>query len=267
MRCKFCFAKYNRCKELTKFDGLKIIELLANSGVEKINFAGGEPFLKSHLGLMIKYAHSLGMGTGVITNGSKLTSLWIDTFGRYLDWLGISIDSVHNSSNIASGRVMGGSKLQHLESLEHYLLQAKTRGIQIKINTVVSAYNANDYLGEFIGRVKPDRWKIFQALPISGANDGGEFEISADEYQRFLTRHSPILDIVNSFPETNELMTGSYLMINPAGCFYQNDTGKHKYSDPILKVGVEQAFHQIVYDHKKFIQRGGATSIQSKISI
>jgi len=190
--------------------------------------------------------------------------MWLDTFGEYLDWLGISIDSTKSSSNTASGRVLKGNKVQHLESLEHYLLQAKLMGIQVKINTVVSSFNVTDYLGDFILSVKPDRWKIFQALPIEGANDMHDFEISAGEYQCFLDSHAEVLKQVNHFPETNELMTSSYLMVNPEGRFYQNTTGKHTYSDPILEVGIDKALQQIEFDHDKFVERGGISAMKRK---
>ena len=40
-------------------------------------------------------------------------------------------------------------------------------------------------------------------------------------------------------PESNELMRGSYVMVDPAGRFFDNVEGGHTYSRPILEVGVE----------------------------
>ena len=40
-------------------------------------------------------------------------------------------------------------------------------------------------------------------------------------------------------------MTGSYLMIDPEGMFFSNVNRKYKYSNPILQVGVDQAFSEI----------------------
>ena len=38
-------------------------------------------------------------------------------------------------------------------------------------------------------------------------------------------------------PESNDLMTGSYVMVDPAGRFFDNTAGAHVYSRPINQVG------------------------------
>ncbi len=52
-------------------------------------------------------------------------------------------------------------------------------------------------------------------------------------------------------------MQHSYLMVNPAGCFYQNGDAGDGYlvSDPILDVGVEVALSQVPFDGDAFIKR------------
>ena len=257
MSCKFCFAKYSSEKELSKLECFEVIEQLAKSGVSKINFAGGEPFLLPHLGSLIILAKQLGMTTGVITNGSRINTSWLNEFGSSLDWLGVSIDSLNLKSNYNSGRCRKNGTVQNFEQLESHLLQAKAMGISTKINTVVSRYNLHDDLTSLITTVQPDRWKIFQALPISGANENEDFLISDREYKSFLDRHAKVMDVTNSLPENNSLMTSSYIMISPQGKFYCNATGRHLYSDSILDIGIDSAFKQVIYDHKSFLDRGG----------
>ena len=259
MSCKFCFAKYCAEKELGKLQAFEIVEQLAQSGVAKINFAGGEPFLLPHLGSLVLFAKQLGMTTGVITNGSGLSTHWLDTFGLSLDWLGVSIDSISMRSNYESGRYQKNGIVQNFEQLESYLLHAQTLNVSTKINTVVSRYNLNDDLTSLIETVKPDRWKIFQALPIEGANNFNDFTITLAEYNGFLKRHQKAINLVNSIPENNDLMTSSYIMISPQGRFYSNSTGCHVYSEPILKIGIANAFRQVEYNHNIFHQRRGIT--------
>ena len=57
--------------------------------------------------------------------------------------------------------------------------------------------------------------------------------------------------------EDNSSMQHSYLMVNPAGCFYQNgDAGQgYTVSDPIIEAGVESAFNQVPFDTVSFLQR------------
>ena len=58
-------------------------------------------------------------------------------------------------------------------------------------------------------------------------------------------------------PEDNDLMTGSYVMVDPAGRFFDNSAGTHTYSRPILEVGVEQALTDVSVDAGKFLSRSG----------
>ena len=58
-------------------------------------------------------------------------------------------------------------------------------------------------------------------------------------------------------PESNDLMTGSYVMVDPAGRFFDNVAGTHVYSRPIDQVGVEAALSEISIDPDKFRLRDG----------
>lgn len=101
---------------------------------------------------------------------------------------------------------------------------------------------------------------MLQALRVEGQNDG-EFEsfaVSADEFQAYAERNraakeSGIVVVV----ESNELMRGSYVMVDPAGRFFDNASGGHRYSKPILKVGVEEALREVDVDARRFEERGG----------
>jgi len=57
--------------------------------------------------------------------------------------------------------------------------------------------------------------------------------------------------------EENEDMQGTYMMVDPAGRFFDNTKGYYTYSKPILEVGVESALNEITYDFDRFIERGG----------
>ena len=61
-------------------------------------------------------------------------------------------------------------------------------------------------------------------------------------------------------------MTGSYLMIDPEGMFFSNVNRKYKYSNPILQVGVDQAFSEIDFNIQKLEQRGGKYDWENDMS-
>jgi radical S-adenosyl methionine domain-containing protein 2 len=120
----------------------------------------------------------------------------------------------------------------------------------------VHCLNWQEDFSEFIAEIQPERWKVFQVLPIAGQNDEkvDKFLISETEFQAFIQRHQHFACLV---PESNEAIKGSYLMIDPAGRFFDNSQGKHYYSEPILEIGFENALKQIQTDHQKFVERGG----------
>ena len=80
-----------------------------------------------------------------------------------------------------------------------------------------------------------------------------DLKISKLKFMDFIRRHEKF----NPIAEDNDSMLESYTMVDPAGGFYQNSGKIYKYSKLILEVGVLRAFNHKVYNHTKFIERGG----------
>jgi radical S-adenosyl methionine domain-containing protein 2 len=137
---------------------------------------------------------------------------------------------------------------------------AQDLGVRVKLNTVVCALNVDQDLSPLVRAIRPDRWKVFQALPMVGQNDGriDELLISAEAFERFLARHEHLAgEGFGAIAEDNDAMRGSYLMVDPLGRFFGNATGTHVYSAPIIEVGVHAAAAQVGFDTAKFERRGG----------
>jgi len=74
MNCRYCFAKFSHIRNpLSKKDWFQIILLLADYGMKKVNFVGGEPTLCPFLGELIIFSNKLGLITGVASNGIGIT--------------------------------------------------------------------------------------------------------------------------------------------------------------------------------------------------
>jgi len=133
------------------------------------------------------------------------------------------------------------------------LLRSLNRQVKIKINTVVNRFNHDHNMSGFINSLGPDKWKIFKVLPIAEP----ESEISDMQFYDFLETHREYSNIM--FPEDNDLMTGSYIMIDPLGRFFDNTCREgqkgYRYSKPITKVGAYNAFHETTVDMTKFMAR------------
>ena len=265
MKCGYCFAVFMdtpaalKSRGLEREDSLELVRLLCGAGFRKINFAGGEPTLCPWISDAIRLAKSRGLTTSIVTNGSRVSAEWLDGLDGSLDILALSVDSVDADTQIRIGRVAGKTPM----SADDYLAvcaAVRKRGMRLKVNTVVSRFNADEDFRPFILAARPERWKIFQVLPVRLQNDAriGEFEISDAEFQGYAERNSTVgAHGVKVVPESNELMTGSYAMVDPQGRFYDNVRGMHSYSDPILEVGVEKALSQVSVSPDRFAERGG----------
>lgn len=256
-KCKFCYATFDdmHVKMMTLKDARVVINKLSNAGVKKVTFAGGEPLLFPYIQDIIIYAKRAGMTTSIITNGFLLTSSFLTNMIGWLDWIGLSVDSTDDATNIAIGRANKGVPMSRAAYLS-ICHQINARRFKLKINTVVCSLNKDEDLNSFLGIVKPARWKVFQALPVAGQNDE-QFEamkVSALEYGHFLRRH---IDQPSLVLEDNRLMRGSYLLIDPQGRMFENSAGGHTYSDSLITHSVDHCLSQIKLNWDRFIERGG----------
>jgi radical S-adenosyl methionine domain-containing protein 2 len=263
--CHFCFATFPEIHgRLSLNQSLALLEQLSEAGVRKINFAGGEPTLHPHLGTLLERTKALGMISSIVTNGARLEAL-LEQYAQHLDWAALSVDSDDESIELALGRGTGGHvqrALQLFEILHRY-------GIRTKLNTVVTRLNHHLDMSSFVRTCRPERWKIFQVLPVAGQNDGGvqDLVVSGSEFKGFVDRHAHLAgEGITVIPERNELMLDSYVMINPIGQFYNTGMGKHLYSSPILEVGIESALSQVGWNADHFIERDGDYNFEGSAS-
>lgn len=269
MRCRFCFAKFQDVKQemmlpegyLSEQEATEIVNQLAEAEFfRKINFAGGEPTLCSWLPDLIKRAKELGMRTSIVTNGSRITDEWLSNLNGSLDMIALSIDSVNPTTLVQSGRAVGGIRPITQDQYLRIIRTIRRHGIRLKINTVVSLENWQEDFTGFIRSASPERWKILQVLSIKGQNDGDidKLQITNGQFDAYVQRNRAVEgDGITVVPESNELMTESYAMVDPAGHFYDNAKGAYSYSKPILKVGVEEALRQVSTNFQRFKERGG----------
>lgn len=266
MKCKFCFAPFQEAKNilpkghLPKEQSLQLIREIAGFGFEKITFAGGEPTLCPWISELIREAKISGMTTMIVTNGSRLSDDFLEKNKTHLDWVILSVDSILSQTNLNSGRAMVGKNVLSFDDYLQIVDRIKKYGYRLKINTVVHSLNYQESMSEFINYAKPERWKVFQVLPIMGENDEfiDEFKINEEQFNQFITYHQSFVEQGILVRENNSEMIDSYTMIDPAGRFFTNKKGFQEYSKPILQIGIKSAYHEMGYNYGKFIKRGGS---------
>ena len=266
MRCGFCFATFQDIKadllpkgHLGREDSISTVDALAGAGFRKINFAGGEPTLCPWLPDLIVRAKGLGLTTSIVTNGSRISEEWTGSVSGSLDWAALSVDSVDPGTLLRTGRTTRSGPMSRCDYLRVVGI-LKQHNVRVKINTVVSRATLEEELMDFIIEARPERWKLLQVLSVSGQNDTtvDEHLISAEEFDRCIQVNRRVeAHGITVVPENNDLMTGSYVMVDPAGRFFDNVAGAHSYSRPILEVGVEEALKDVSVDARKFLSRSG----------
>ena len=153
----------------------------------------------------------------------------------------MSIDTVDPDKLIRIGRTTRAGPLSEADYL-HIMEMLNQRHIRLKINTVVTRENYDEDLTGFIAKARPKRWKLLQVLPVTGQNDGlvDNLVITDEEFTRYVARNRHVESLgIAVVPESNDLMTGSYVMVDPAGRFFDNVDGTYVYSRPINQVGVD----------------------------
>ena len=252
--CKFCFAQNLGKKELSLKEGTRLLQKLAAAGIEKINFAGGEPLLHPHLVDYCQEAKRLGMTVSIVTNGSKLDQTMIESLKGCVDWIGLSIDSALETVEQKLRRGYG----QHVENIINAAYLIRKAGIHLKINTTVTSLTWQENMLPLIRLLRPDRWKVMQMMTITGENDdsGKGLEISNGEFRAFIERHRSIVLDNGTYPvfEYADDMESSYFMITPDG-HVKTDTGKkitlHNL-DTVLSNGIDS-----IMSDEKYLERGG----------
>jgi len=252
MKCKYCFANFSHIiVPLSKNDWFRIIQLLVEFGIKKINFVGGEPTLCKFLGELIEYSKDFHLITGIVSNGTGITQQFIKQYGNKIDWIGLSLDS----GNEMTQKMLGRGNGKYVQSTINKSKMVKNAGIKLKINSVITHLNYTEDITELIKIINPSRWKVFQVLKINGQNSKNvnELLITNAEFREFVKTH----EYLNPIVEDNDSMIDSYAMIDPLGRFFQNTQKIYSFSRPILELGVRNAFDELKYNYMKFLERGG----------
>lgn len=236
--CRYCFV--DKALRLKREDYLFALERLALYFSE-INFVGGEPTADKELLLaLMRRARQLGLKCSIVTNGYNLIHR-PDEFDEIFDLchcIGISIDSLAPATNNAIGRHHQG----YVITREEYVAlckKIKSRGCQLKINTVVSALNNDEDMSDFYCKVNPDRIKLFQVKP-SARKSYDDMLISKSDYDAFVLRHQEFRDKI--VREDNDDMTNAYYMLN-SECRFINDCshGENRKSPSIADPATDMA--------------------------
>lgn len=102
LNCGFCLSGKNDTysQELSTNDCMRVVSALRSGGVTRVVLTGGEPFLRTDLGLVLSALHRSGIRVDLTTNGQWLLEADLAWMRTVIDFLRVSVDGpkdVHDS--------------------------------------------------------------------------------------------------------------------------------------------------------------------------
>ena len=179
LRCKFCYYSkgLSRPKDLSTAGCKALIRKHRLSGMETLEFTGGEPTVRADLFELVEFALKQGFkNVSMITNGLRLSE---KQYARRLVECGVAdfLLSLHGSTCLIHDGITGvsGSFDRLLEAVGNL----SAMGVKPRLNSVVTSSNVSDVyeravLARKIG-IKTLNFIMFNPLDDADTRDPGNF--------------------------------------------------------------------------------------------
>jgi len=170
MACEFCEAGAGEKQpdELNYDEVIRLVDDLADMGVERFFISGGEPLVRKDIFEIINHVLERGMKYGIATNG-LLVPRHEDEFARMRPYVYFtSLDGLEETNDHLRGHK--GAFMQTLDSLDFI----KSTGVRHRwVNTVVSTENIDelDALKDVIRQADVTVWRIALLIPVGRAQE------------------------------------------------------------------------------------------------
>ncbi|MFQ5910469.1 MAG: radical SAM/SPASM domain-containing protein [Thermoplasmata archaeon] len=96
-RCKFCNVWKENTPDLSTEDVCKVLDNLGESSILVTSFEGGDPLLRDDVEDLLRYARSKPFYLLFTTSERNLEEYPMETYGKYIDFLHVSIDEGHRN--------------------------------------------------------------------------------------------------------------------------------------------------------------------------
>lgn len=170
-RCSFCDL-WKKTNPDMPFDAIKkLIDEFAKMGTKDIIVGGGEPLVRKDCWEIIKYIHSREIRVQLVTNAIRVTDEDIENMGKYLDTVGISLDTVDKNSYKEIRCVDTFDTV--IKNIKRIVEGTKNQPVRVGINCVINKRNYKELLKlyDFVKGIGVD---VITFQPVSNICAGGE---------------------------------------------------------------------------------------------
>ncbi|MDO8513268.1 MAG: radical SAM protein [bacterium] len=179
--CDFCLSGEQDSTELSLGDIKSIVDVLAEANLVRIDFTGGEPFLRPDICDILNYASDRGIETLVTSNGSIWNQKIAQTILETKTLLLISLDGDEEVHDRSRGE---GAYRRAVESMKLY----RDAGVPLRINYLVRKDNLDkiDYIYQLAKALGVDRLFYILIAPQGKAYGNTELLLSDEERKTYL---------------------------------------------------------------------------------
>lgn len=185
--CPYCWGPQDFENEVDTETAAAIVRKIHAFGAKRIVFTGGDPMLRSDIGMLVRLSKQLGLEVALSTTGDALTYGFIRGYGRWIDLISLPIDG--SNEEVSSQTKSAG----HFTAILHDMdILADFPEIDIKLATPVTQLNLTDVpaivrLIEKTAARIPNTlfYNVFQAFPRAMFEcDWTEFIVSDQDFAR-----------------------------------------------------------------------------------
>lgn len=97
-RCEFCNVHIEKTPTLGTEEVFRVIDNVARSSIFLLSLEGGDPLLRKDIREILKYQADKPFFLLFTTSGEQFSKIDMEEYGRYIDFLHISIDEGHKNA-------------------------------------------------------------------------------------------------------------------------------------------------------------------------
>ena len=188
--CPYCWGPQDFKHPVSTATAKKILAKIRAFGIRRVVFTGGDPLERADLGRLVRYAKLLGLQVAISTTGDRLTSMFLERYGKFIDLVSLPLDGSNESVNSKT------KKKGHFRAvMKAFRLLSRHPSIDVKICTPVTKFNIGDIrnIAQIVASQAAKTrnrvfYNIFQTFPRSMIpRDWGSLLVSDRDFQRIRT--------------------------------------------------------------------------------